>query len=118
MIPPPTRGHEDMSQVTCQISISLDGFVAGPDHSVEGPIGKGARHHVHLRHRGHRGGAGSGAGRGRRRDVSIAGGATAVQQYLWAGLLDELYLHLAPVVLGAGERLLENVGDPTLDLSR
>jgi dihydrofolate reductase len=31
-----------------------------------------------------------------------------------AGLLDELYLHIVPIVLGAGERLLENVGDPKL----
>jgi dihydrofolate reductase len=30
-------------------------------------------------------------------------------------MLDELYLHVVPVVLGAGERLLENVGDPTLE---
>jgi dihydrofolate reductase len=49
------------------------------------------------------------------RDVLIAGGASTVQQYLRAGLLDELYLHIAPVVLGAGERLLEDVGDPTLE---
>ena len=48
-------------------------------------------------------------------DVSIAGGASAVRQYLAAGLLDELHLHVAPVVLGAGERLLEDVGDPTLE---
>jgi len=46
--------------------------------------------------------------------VSIAGGASTVQQYLAAGLLDELYLHIVPVILGAGERLLEDVGDPTL----
>ena len=45
------------------------------------------------------------------RDVMIAGGASAVQQYLRAGLLDELYLHIAPVILGAGVRLLEDVGD-------
>jgi dihydrofolate reductase len=38
-----------------------------------------------------------------------------VQQYLAAGLLDELYLHIVPIVLGSGERLLENVGDPTLE---
>ena len=49
------------------------------------------------------------------RDVMIAGGASAVQQYLRAGLLDELYLHIAPMILGAGERLLEDVGDPTLE---
>ncbi|MGH3309549.1 MAG: dihydrofolate reductase family protein [Streptomyces sp.] len=48
-------------------------------------------------------------------DVAIAGGAQAVQQYLTAGLLDELYLHIVPVLLGAGERLLQNVGDPTLE---
>ena len=49
------------------------------------------------------------------KDVLIAGGANAIQQYLAAGLLDELYLSIAPVVLGGGERLLENVGDPTLE---
>jgi dihydrofolate reductase len=49
------------------------------------------------------------------KDVSIAGGASAVQQYLAAGLLDDLYIHIVPVMLGAGERLLENVGDPKLE---
>src|SRR5215208_2847718 len=48
-------------------------------------------------------------------DVQVAGGASAIQQYLAAGLLDELYLHIAPVLLGGGERLLENVGEPTLE---
>jgi dihydrofolate reductase len=38
-----------------------------------------------------------------------------VQQYLKAGLLDELYLHLVPIILGAGERLLADVGDPTFE---
>jgi dihydrofolate reductase len=33
-------------------------------------------------------------------DVAIAGGASAIQQYLAAGVLDELYLHIVPVVLG------------------
>src|SRR5690348_11025435 len=49
------------------------------------------------------------------KDVSIAGGASTVRQYLAAGLLDELYLHIVPVVLGAGERLLDGVGDPKLE---
>ena len=48
-------------------------------------------------------------------DVSIAGGANAIQQFLAAGLLDELQLHIVPVILGSGERLLVNVGDPTLE---
>jgi dihydrofolate reductase len=46
-------------------------------------------------------------------DVAIAGGATTVNQYLAAGLIDELRLHVAPVVLGAGERLLDGVGQLT-----
>ena len=49
------------------------------------------------------------------RTVSIAGGASTVQQYLRAGLIDELRLHIAPVVLGAGERLLDGVGDLRLE---
>lgn len=49
------------------------------------------------------------------RNVAIAGGASAVRQYLAAGLLDELYLHIVPILLGSGERLLEDVGDPTLE---
>ena len=49
------------------------------------------------------------------KDVDIAGGAQVVQQYIAAGLLDELYLHIVPVILGGGERLLENVGDPKIE---
>jgi dihydrofolate reductase len=47
------------------------------------------------------------------KDVSVAGGASIVQQYLKAGLLDELQLHVAPVLLGGGVRLFDNLGaDP------
>jgi dihydrofolate reductase len=49
------------------------------------------------------------------RDVSIAGGAATVNQYLAAGQVDELWLHLAPVTLGAGERLFEGVSDLSLE---
>jgi dihydrofolate reductase len=45
------------------------------------------------------------------RDVLLGGGASVVQQYLAAGLVDEFELHIVPVLLGAGARLLENVGD-------
>jgi dihydrofolate reductase len=50
------------------------------------------------------------------RTVAIAGGAATVNQYLAAGLIDELRLHVAPVLLGAGERLFERVGDLNLEL--
>lgn len=42
-------------------------------------------------------------------DVAIAGGAQTARQYLSAGLIDELRLHIAPIALGAGERLLDGV---------
>jgi dihydrofolate reductase len=50
------------------------------------------------------------------KDVAIAGGAQTVNQFLAAGLLDELRLHVAPLILGEGERLLEGVGDTKLEL--
>ena len=192
-----------MSKVTCQISISLDGFVAGPNQSLENPLGEGGLG-LHewafataswREQQGQLGGArgvdsdvldevvqnvgayimgrkmfGGGDGRWDQawkgwwgedppyhvpvfvlthhpraalpmkggttfnfitdgitsalaqaraaagpKDIVIAGGAHAVQQFLAAGLLDELYLHVVPVVLGAGERLLEYVGKPTLE---
>jgi len=43
------------------------------------------------------------------RNVAIAGGAATVNQYLAAGLIDELRLHVAPVLLGRGERLFAGV---------
>ena len=192
-----------MSTVTCHISMSLDGFVAGPNQSLENPIGEGGmRLHEWVfvtdswrRQHGEEGGernadsevvdevsGGTGAYiMGRKmfgggdgpwdetwrgwwgedppyhapvyvlthhprgplpmqggttfnfvtdgiesalaqarqaagdKNIQIAGGASAVQQCLAAGLLDELYLHIVPITLGSGERLLENVGDLTLE---
>jgi len=49
------------------------------------------------------------------KDVAIAGGAQTAQQYLSAGLIDELRLHTAPIILGAGERLLDGVATLTLE---
>ena len=192
-----------MGSVTCQMSISIDGFVAGPNQSLENPIGEGGmRLHQWMfdtaswkRQQGETGGArgadsdlvdgllqGNGAYiMGRKmfgggdgqwdetwtgwwgdeppyqapvfvlthqprkplpmrggttftfvtdgidsalaqaraaagdKDVAIAGGAGTVQQYLAAGVLDELYLHIVPIILGKGERLFNGVGDPTLE---
>lgn len=49
-------------------------------------------------------------------DVAVQGGATTVNQYLAAGLIDELRLHIAPLTLGAGTRLFEGV--PPLKLEQ
>jgi dihydrofolate reductase len=45
-------------------------------------------------------------------DVSIGGGASVVQQYLAAGLLDELLVSVVPIFLGGGARLFDNLGEP------
>jgi dihydrofolate reductase len=45
------------------------------------------------------------------KDVSLAGGAHAAQQYLAAGLVDEMEIHLVPTLLGSGERLFDGVED-------
>jgi dihydrofolate reductase len=49
-------------------------------------------------------------------DVAIMGGATTINQYLTAGLIDELQLHIAPITLGAGTRLFDGV--PPLKLEQ
>ena len=181
-----------MSNVTCQISVSLDGFAAGPNQSVEHPLGEGGER-LHewffaddpdpvdeeigaglldgigayvMGRKMFGGGAGShdeswrgwwgedppyhapvfvlthhpreplvmdggttfffvtegiesALAQAREEagdlDVGIAGGASTVQQYLAAGLLDEIHLHLVPILLAAGERLFAGAGDPRLE---
>ncbi|HSP88383.1 MAG TPA: dihydrofolate reductase family protein [Ignavibacteriaceae bacterium] len=44
-----------------------------------------------------------------KKDVRISGGANIVQQYLHAGFVDELILHVAPLLLGKGVRLFDNI---------
>lgn len=177
-----------MSRVTCDLTISLDGFAAGPNQSLAEPLGEGGE----LLHRwqfeepesnaaerdgilaagafimGRNMFAGPGAwdekwrgwwgeeppyhapvfvlthhqreplemqggttfyfvtegieaalARARKaagsKDVAIAGGAQTVRQYLSAGLIDELRLHIASIVLGAGERLLDGVANLKLE---
>jgi dihydrofolate reductase len=51
------------------------------------------------------------------KDVRI-GGASASQQALAAGLVDELYIHLAPILLGEGVRLFEQLGASSIKLER
>lgn len=49
------------------------------------------------------------------RNVKIMGGANTLNQYLAAGLIDELWLHIVPVTIGAGTRLFEGVSDLNLE---
>ncbi|GHO97602.1 deaminase reductase [Reticulibacter mediterranei] len=47
--------------------------------------------------------------------VAIAGGANTINQYLSAGLIDELWLHIVPVTIGSGSRLFDGVPDLGLE---
>ena len=51
------------------------------------------------------------------KDVAIGGGANTIQQYLTAGLLDEIQIHVVPVLLGDGIRLFENMGTEPIELA-
>jgi dihydrofolate reductase len=55
------------------------------------------------------------------KDVQVGGGASVAQQYLKSGLLDEIQLHVAPVLLGDGVRLFEDhlgARAPTIECTR
>jgi dihydrofolate reductase len=47
-------------------------------------------------------------------DVRIGGGANVIQQYLRAGLIDEMHMAIVPILLGQGERLFEGVDSRAL----
>jgi dihydrofolate reductase len=49
------------------------------------------------------------------KNVGVSGGANVVQQAIKAGLVDELRLHLAPILLGSGTRLLDDLGGVELE---
>lgn len=52
------------------------------------------------------------------KDVSVAGGANIVQQFLKAGLLDEIQIHFIAVLLGEGRRLFDHLGTDHIELER
>jgi riboflavin biosynthesis pyrimidine reductase len=105
-----------MTTVTCNISTSVDGFVAGPRQSLQNPIGEGGArlHDWHLEPEDadlavidewlEQAKAAAGG-----KNVEIAGGASTINAYLQAGAIDELHMHIAPIVLGVGERLFADV---------
>ena len=63
-------------------TVSLDGFAAGPRQSPDNPLGEGAPARS-----------------------ALGGGPATIRQFLAAGLVDEIHLAIAPVLLGQGERL-------------
>ena len=82
-------------------AISLDGYGAAPDQGLDNPLGAGgdrlhewafATRTFRLMHGG---------------DVRLGGGPATIQQYLRAGLVDELHLAIVPILLGGGERFFD-----------
>ena len=51
------------------------------------------------------------------RDARMGGGVNVIQQYLRQRLVDEMHIAIAPVLLGAGERLFEGINLPALGYS-
>jgi dihydrofolate reductase len=50
------------------------------------------------------------------KDVAVMGGADIGRQYIQAGLLDEISIHLVPVLFGSGKRMFEDLGDKHIQL--
>jgi dihydrofolate reductase len=54
----------------------------------------------------------------RGKEIRVGGGVATIQQYLRAGLIDELHLAISPILLGAGEHLLAGIDLPKLGYRR
>jgi dihydrofolate reductase len=52
------------------------------------------------------------------KDVMVMGGAKVMQQYVRAGLVDEIRLHIVPVLMGVGSRLFDNIGTEAISLEQ
>jgi dihydrofolate reductase len=52
------------------------------------------------------------------KDVRLGGGVATIREYLRAGLVDEIHLAIAPVILGVGEALLAGIDLPALGFER
>ena len=83
-------------------------------HHAREPVGR-RRDDVHVRDRRIEPALASAREAAGERDVVIAGGASVVQQYLGAGLVDEFTVSVAPLLLGSGTRLLEGPGGIELE---
>ncbi|HEX5575429.1 MAG TPA: dihydrofolate reductase family protein [Gemmatimonadales bacterium] len=94
-----------MAVVFVDVGMSLDGFIAGPSGRAGNPL-PGGTTFIFVTD-----GFGSALEQARRaaggRDVRLSGGARLIQQGLQAGVVDELTIHVAPVLLGAGVPLFD-----------
>src|SRR5918995_989203 len=99
-------------------STALSGSGLRPYQPRERAVDKRGRDDLYIRDRWYRERAGAGqrgCGREGREDIRRA---NTIDQFAKAGLVDEVQFHLAPVILGSGVRLFENVGEEGLDLEK
>ena len=94
-----------MGKVSVGLTMSLDGFIAGPNDGPERPLGEGGVESAVEQ-------AKQAAGA---KDVAV-GAASIAQQCIRAGLLDVVNVNLVPVLLGGGVRLFEHLGTTPIDL--
>jgi dihydrofolate reductase len=115
-----------MAKVVVEISASLDGFIAGPNQTLEEPLGAGGEklHEWGVRLKTFRELHGMEGGDTDSDDELFAPSVEATGPIVMgrrmfsgasAGLLDELRLHLVPLLLGDGVRLFENVSPQDLE---
>ncbi len=124
-----------MSRLRLNFSMSLDGFVAGPSQSVDDPLGIGGmRLHqwvfplaVWRAVHGLQGGEVSESTQVVEESLLNIGASVIGTQHVWrspwllgcpetmeylaAGLVDEMSIHVVPTLLGGGERLFDGIGD-------
>lgn len=119
-----------MSKVkVAAFAVSLDGFGAGPNQSLENPLGtRGTELHnwffktkVFQKMHGNGDGIESALKKAKTaakgEDIRIGGGVYVIREYLKAGLIDELHLVHSPVFLGSGENLFSGIDIPNLGFS-
>src|SRR5207253_2335997 len=111
-------------------SISLDGYGAGPNQSFDSPLGVGGEalhdwfvltHYprasmtmeggttFHFVTDGMHAALNRATEAAHGKDIRLAGGVAAIRQYLQAGLIDQLHLAIAPILLGSGESLFSGI---------
>ncbi len=86
-------------------------FVVSHDPPAETPAG-GVYTFVDDIHRALEGAKAAAEGK----NVSVMGGANIGQQFIRAGLVDEILIHLVPVLFGSGTRMFEHIGDERIHL--
>lgn len=120
-----TTGSIIMGRRTYDVGAAQNGFADNPyqvptfilTHRVPEKVSKGAESFIFVTH-----GIASALEQAKAvtgdRDIVIGGGANTAQQYLQAGMVDEMQIHLIPVLIGTGIRLFDHLDAQAVELER